>query len=70
VTGPPYRFIADLNDLDHCWGVLAPGQSGNLASRHYRDGVKPWLEGTYHPVLFRREEIEANLEGRLMVLPD
>jgi penicillin amidase len=67
--GPPYRFIADLSDLDHCWGVLAPGQSGNLASRHYRDGIQPWFEGTYHPVLFRRDEVEARLEDRLELRP-
>ena len=69
VVGPPYRFIADLGDLDHCWGVLTPGQSGHLASRHYDDGVKPWLEGTYHPILFRRDEIDANLEERLVLDP-
>jgi penicillin amidase len=67
IVGPPYRFIADLNDLDHCWSVLAPGQSGNLSSHHYSDGVLPWFEGTYHPVLFRRDEIEKNLEGKMIL---
>ena len=69
VTGPPFRFIADLGDLDHCLGLLAPGQSGNIASRHYQDGVRPWFEGTYHPMLFRRDEIEQNLEARLVLKP-
>jgi penicillin amidase len=69
MIGPPFRFIADLGDLDHCWGLLAPGQSGHLASSHYRDGVKPWFTGGYHPMLFRRDEIERNLEARLVLAP-
>jgi penicillin amidase len=70
VTGPPFRFIADLGDLDHCLGLLAPGQSGHLASRHFQDGVKPWFNGTYHTMLFRRAEIEQNLEDRLLLQPE
>ncbi len=69
MVGPPFRFIADLNDLDHCWGLLIPGQSGHLASRHYRDGVNPWFKGEYHPMLFRREEVEKNLEAKLVLSP-
>ena len=69
MTGPPFRFIADLGDLDHCWGLLVPGQSGNLASPHRTDGIKPWFEGVYHPMLFRRDEIEQNLEAKLELMP-
>ena len=69
VTGPPFRFIADLSDLEHCWGQLVPGQSGHLASPHYRDGVTPWLTGEYHPMLFNRQEIEKNVEGWLTLNP-
>lgn len=66
-VGPPYRFIADLSDLDHCWGVLVPGQSGHIGSPHYADGVQPWFEAVYHPILFRRDEVEQNLEARLVL---
>jgi penicillin amidase len=65
--GPPFRFIADLGDLDHCWGVLAPGQSGNIASPHYADGIQPWFKAVYHPILFRRDEVEQNLEAQLVL---
>jgi penicillin amidase len=68
IVGPPFRFIADLNALEHCWGLLAPGQSGHIASPHFKDGVKPWFEGKYHPMLFTREEIEQHLESRLSLL--
>ncbi len=67
MVGPPFRFIADLGDLDHCWGQLIPGQSGHLASRHYRDGIKPWFQGEYHPMLFQRSEVEQYLESRLVL---
>jgi penicillin amidase len=68
-VGPPYRFIADLGDLDHCWGVLAPGQSGHIASPHYADGIQPWFTAVYHPILFRRDEVEQNLEAQLVLSP-
>jgi penicillin G amidase len=69
MTGPPFRFIADLGDLDHCWGLLIPGQSGHLASPHRADGIRPWFKGDYHPMLFRREDVEQNLEARLELVP-
>jgi penicillin G amidase len=69
VTGPPFRFIADLSDLDHCWAQLVPGQSGHLASRHRVDGIKPWYEGDYHPMLFSRDDVERDLEARLVLVP-
>jgi penicillin amidase len=69
LAGPPFRFVADLGDLNRCWALLAPGQSGHLASPHYKDGVKPWFEGGYHPILFRRVEVERNLESRLKLDP-
>jgi penicillin G amidase len=69
VVGPPFRFIADLGDLDHCWGILAPGQSGHPASPHFRDGVRSWIEGVYHPMLFARNEIEQNLAAKLDLRP-
>jgi penicillin amidase len=69
VVGPPFRFIADLGDLDHCEGILAPGQSGHATSPHYSDGIKPWFEGSYHPILIQRKEIEENLEAKLLLTP-
>jgi len=69
MVGPPFRFVVDLADLDHALGLLAPGQSGNPASLHYDDQVEPWFNGGYHPMLFRREDLEQHLESRLELLP-
>jgi acyl-homoserine lactone acylase PvdQ len=69
MVAPPFRFIADLNDLDHCWGLLAPGQSGHLASKHLADGVDAWFKAGYHPMHFTRSEVEKDLESRLVLSP-
>jgi penicillin amidase len=47
----------------------APGQSGHLGSRHYDDLIEPWLNGGYHPMLWKREEVDAAAEGRLVLSP-
>ena len=69
VVGPPFRFIADLGDLDHCLGLLAPGQSGNPLSKHYADQIKPWFSKGYHPMIFNRQELDKAAEDRLSLIP-
>jgi penicillin G amidase len=69
VVGPPFRFIADLGDLDHCLGLLAPGQSGHPLSRHYADQIKSWFTRGYHPMIVDQQELEKETEDRLTLLP-
>lgn len=69
VGGPPFRFIADLGDLAHALGLLAPGQSGHIASRHYDDGVPAWFEQGYHIMLYNRKEIEGAAKEHLTLTP-
>jgi penicillin amidase len=70
VVGPPFRFIADLSDLGQCQGLLAPGQSGQPASPHYADNLRAWFEAGYHPMLYRRAEVESGAASRLQLEPD
>ncbi len=65
----PFRFVVDLGDLEHAWGVLIPGQSGHPASHHYDDQIPDWFAGEYHPMLYLRSEIEAQAEARLQLQP-
>ncbi len=65
VVGPPFRFIADLGDLDHCWGCLVPGNSGRPDSSHYDDQIGAWFKGEYHPMLYAREVVERGAVTRL-----
>jgi penicillin amidase len=68
-AGPPFRFIADLGDLDHCLGLLCPGQSGHPGSRHYDDQVPAWFERGYHPMLFNRGDVLKQAEDSLHLVP-
>jgi penicillin amidase len=69
VVGPPFRFIADLGDLDHCLGLLAPGQSGQPFSKHYADQLKSWFNRGYHPMIIKRQEVEKATEDQLTLIP-
>jgi penicillin amidase len=69
VVGPPFRFIADLSDLDHCLGLLAPGQSGQPGSKHYDDQIQAWFNRGYHPMFFNRQAVEKEAIGRLQLIP-
>jgi penicillin amidase len=45
VHGPEYRGVYDLANLDRSLFIVAPGQSGNLLSRHARDFLTRWRDG-------------------------
>lgn len=69
IVGPPFRMIVDFSDLSKSLGQLVPGQSGHPASPHYADNVQGWLHGEYHPILFRKDEIERATESQLRLEP-
>lgn len=64
---PSFRQIVDLGDLSRSMAIIPPGQSGHLGSPHYDDLLEPWVKGEYHPMLWTREEIERQAEGRLIL---
>lgn len=66
---PSVRFIMDMSDLSKSVVTTPVGQSGQLGSPHYDDFIPDYLNGRYHPMLWTREQVEANLEGRLNILP-
>ena len=49
--------------------VLSPGQSGHPGSAHYGDGIRPWLNMEYHPMMWDWERIRASQEGTLWLFP-
>lgn len=67
---PSFRQIVDMGDLSQSLTIVPPGQSGHLASPHYDDLVRDWLEGRYHPMLWTREQVEAESEGVLVLKPE
>ncbi len=68
-VGPQFRFIGDLENWNNSRGVLVPGQSGHPASKHYHDGITPWLAGQYHPMLYDRAEVMKAVDARLLLVP-
>jgi penicillin G amidase len=69
ITVPSFRQIANLADLAASLSIHAPGQSGQLASKHYDDFIKSWRNVEHHPMLFNRQMIEENAEGTLRMVP-
>jgi penicillin amidase len=49
--------------------LLAPGNSGRPDSPHYDDQIKGWFAGKYHPMLYRREDVERGARRRLTLAP-
>jgi len=68
-SGASFREIIDLADWDNSVMTNAPGESGNLGSRHYDDLITDWLWGQYHALPFTRRAVESYLEQRLTLLP-
>jgi penicillin G amidase len=69
VVVPSWRQIVDLSDVDGSLGIHTVGQSGNPASPHFNDFVRPWSRGEYHPRPFTREAVERSAEHRLRLVP-
>lgn len=67
--GVSYRQIFDLAQLNGAPIVLPPGNSGRPDSPHYRDHMDKWLNMEYFPLYIEWEDIEANSEGSLSLIP-
>jgi penicillin amidase len=63
------REIIDLGDIGRGYMVHAPGQSGHPRNRHYDDFIQPWRKVEYHPTLFRRADVEGELQATLILKP-
>jgi penicillin amidase len=69
VSGPEYRLVVDMGDLDGATTVLTTGQSGLPGSPHYDDMVDPWVTGTYLPLPFSPPAVEAAKAGETRLEP-
>jgi penicillin amidase len=68
-VAPSVRLVIDLANPSRSISIHAPGQSGQPGSRHYDDLLPRWLRGAYHPMLWTRAEVEANLESEARLIP-
>ncbi len=70
VHGAGYRAVYDLADLARSRFIVAPGQSGNPLSVHYRDLVQLWRAGQGITLGQSRETLEAEAAVRLTLVPE
>jgi penicillin amidase len=66
---PSFRQIVDLSDLSRSLVIHPPGQSGQLGSPHYDDLAALWIKGEYHSMLWTRQQVEQEAEGKLTLNP-
>jgi penicillin amidase len=69
VHGAGFRGIYDLADLSRSRFIIAPGQSGNPLSIHYRDLVGIWREGGSVTLAPTREALERDAFATLTLAP-
>jgi penicillin amidase len=69
VSGPEYRLVVDLGDLDGAATVLTTGESGLPGSPHYDDMVDPWVRGVHLPLPFSPAAVEAAKAGETHLEP-
>ena len=68
-SGPVFRALYDLADLEASRFMLTPGQSGDPASPQYRDLAPLWAEGRYLPLITERDTVLAGPTKRLVLSP-
>ncbi|MCY3413859.1 MAG: penicillin acylase family protein [Candidatus Heimdallarchaeota archaeon] len=66
---PSIRQIADMGDVANSQYMYAPGQSGQLSSKHYADLIKKWIIGEFNTLYWTRGQIEKEAEGTLNLNP-
>ena len=68
-SGPSFRTIIDLSDLDNSRIILPAGQSGNSLDPHYRDQAALYNRGEYRPVAFSPEAVDRATVSTLILRP-
>ena len=61
--GPSWRMVVSLDDKIEAWGVYPGGQSGDPASKHYKDLVGQWKSKSYFKLNFLQNDADAKSSG-------
>jgi penicillin G amidase len=64
VVGPSERMVVDLGDLDRSVQNLVSGESGSVASAHYKDQWRAYYVGTSFPMQFEHVDAKQVLRVR------
>ncbi len=68
-SAPSMRMVVDLDDLDRSRWINLTGASGHVASGHYRDQTRDWVDGHTLPWAFGRRAVEQATQHRLVLEP-
>ncbi len=69
VIAPSFRQILEPTKWNESACIMPPGQSANILSPHYNDQLPMWLEGKYHPMLWKLDDVIARQLHLLELLP-
>lgn len=62
VWGPSWRMVVHLGDKVEAWGIYPGGQSGDPASKYYKNFIEKWSRNEHYKLYFvdNAEEIKDN----------
>lgn len=69
ITGASFRMVCDVGAWDNSLFVNAPGQSGDVRSKHFDDHGQLWSERKYVPLIFSEEAIARETELHIVLEP-
>lgn len=69
LLAPSWRQVVDVGNWDGCTGILAPGQSGQPGSRHYRDLIGRWCANRQVPLHWSRDRVQRHARSTLTLTP-
>ncbi len=65
-----YRQIIDVGEWRNSRSQHTAGQSGQPLQKHFGDMIASWQAVQHHPMLYEKDDIVANKEGVLTLLPE
>jgi penicillin amidase len=68
-SGPSTKRIIDFSDPEYSLGIIPSGQSGFVFDDHYDDQAELFHTGQLRPQFMSREEILAQADGTLNLVP-
>ena len=69
-AGGSFKIVMDTENWDNSVGLNNPGQSGDIASPHYRDLYELWARGKYFPIFYSRVKVESVAEQSVTLTPE
>ncbi len=67
IVSASYRLVVDLDQFGQSQAVLPPGNSGHIASEHYKDQIDLWINAQFRPMLWTRKQVEVYAEEKLVL---